>query len=109
MIDSGVFKSKSGQCPREDYEQKAFWQCLYRHAIPVALVLQKFKPEIFREDMEMLREISDVRDARVLKAELDRFYGRNLRDRSRLRRILLIRVSAGRVLKLKRRVFGEEG
>ena len=55
-------------------------------------------PNFFREDFELLQEISEVRDLGTLKQELSRFYGRNLRDKDWVRRTLQIRISGQRVI-----------
>jgi hypothetical protein len=38
------------------------------------------------------------------RAELNRFYGRNLRDKSWVRTPFLLRVSAKKILKIKKRI-----
>jgi hypothetical protein len=89
----------------KDYERAVFWRCLYRHSLPLAAVLYSLKPEFFREDFDFIREVGNITSGEMFKAELNFFYGRNVREKNWLRRIFAIRVSAKRMLKLKNRIF----
>jgi hypothetical protein len=96
-------------CPPEQYERRLFWRCLYRHALPLAALIHwldtEFYRDVFREDFDFIREIGTVKDEDVFQVELDRFYGRNVRDKGWIRGTLLVRVSGKRLLKSKRHVF----
>ena len=100
---------KRFNCAQELYEQRLFWRCLYRHALPVAALVHWLDPEyfldVFREDFDFIREIGDVRDPDVFQVELDRFYGRNVRDKGWIRGALSVRISGKRLRRLKRRLF----
>jgi hypothetical protein len=95
-------------CSEQEYERKVFWKCVYRHALPLALVLRMADSTIFREDFDLMREVGHATCRKDVIGELNRFYGRNVRDRSWLRKLLLIRVSGKRLLKLQRRIFANE-
>jgi hypothetical protein len=92
-------------CLNEDYEETLFWKCLHRHAIPFALILRKIDPEFFREDFDFIRELGHATSRDEVIGELNRFYGRNVRDQSWTRKHLFIRISGKRVLKIQRQVF----
>lgn len=92
-------------CPSERYEQALFWRCLYRHALPFAAVLYRVAPDCYREDFELIHEVSPIQDPRVFQLEVDRFHGRTVRDRNWMRSALLIRLSCKRLMRIRRRVF----
>jgi hypothetical protein len=92
------------KCPQEDFQMKVFWSCLYLHAVPVASFLLRRNPDFFREDLDFIREVGQATTLGEFRAELNRFYGRNLRDKSWLRKPFLLRVSAKKILKLKKRI-----
>ena len=72
-----------------------------------ALWLFRIKPEVFAEDFGVIRELAGVECPEVFAMEVERFDGRNKRDRSFLRRWLGIRVSGQRLTRWKVKCFGE--
>ncbi len=94
--------------PIERYEQAVFRKSLYIHARIFALLILRFRPEIFREDFEVIQELAEVNCPDVFAMEVSRFDGRNKRDRSKLRRLFLIRVSGKRLTRWKARCFSVE-
>jgi hypothetical protein len=99
-----AFCQKFGYVPA-NYRAEVFWRSLYRHALPVAGILYRLKPEFFKEDFDLIAEIAEMTDPELFKGELNFFFGRNLRDKNWFRRILCIRVSADRLIALKNKVF----
>jgi hypothetical protein len=95
-------------CSAEEFEELLFWRCLYRHALPLAAVLRRTQPTFFTEDFSFLRELRRVNSTSEVVGELNRFYGRNVRDRSWLRKSCHIRVSGKRVLRLYRTLARQE-
>lgn len=89
----------------EEYPVRVFRRTLYRHALPVAVILHRFKPEFFQEDFDLIREVGELNDPDLFRSEVNCFFGRNVRDRNWLRRTLRIRVSGDRLLALKNSVF----
>jgi hypothetical protein len=98
-----LFSEKSG-VGAEQFERRLFRKCLFRHALPFAWLLQKLDPHFFREDFEMLRDIASARNTDEVICELNRFFGRNARDKSIFRTVFYIRVSGKRVLRLYRKL-----
>jgi hypothetical protein len=92
----------------EMFDRKLFKKSLYAHARIVAPFLLKFRPEMFREDFEAIRELAMVDCPEIFAMEVNRFHGRNKRDRSILRQLFLIRVSGKRLLKWKAKCFPAE-
>jgi hypothetical protein len=92
-------------CPAEDFEKVLFRRCLHRHAVLFAKFLERRHPGIFKEDYDLIREIAEIRDNETFRNELNRFYGRNVRDKSWLRGAFSIRLSAKRLLRLKNRAL----
>lgn len=95
-------------CPAEGYRREVFWRCVYRHALPLAAIIHRVAPETFQEDFDLIREVGAMTDPETITREINYFYGRNVRDKSWIRRTLLIRVSGKRLLRLKNRVFAQE-
>jgi hypothetical protein len=92
----------------EQFERKLFYKCLFRHALPLAWLLQKCDRDFFREDFEMLRDVASARNTDEVICEVNRFFGRNARDKSFLRTVLFLRVSGKRVLRAYRSLAKEE-
>ena len=86
------------RCSSDDYEQKVFWKSLYRHAVPITYLIYSMAPDFFKEDFDVIKEIGSVIDPKVFTMEIDRFYGRNVREKSWLRRVFLIRISGKRLV-----------
>jgi hypothetical protein len=96
-------------CPTDQFEKTIFQRCLHRHAVPFARLLESQGPGFFKEDYDLIREIAEIRDNQTFRAELNRFYGRNVRDKSWLRGTFSIRLSAKRLLRLKNRALAKAG
>jgi len=92
-------------CPLEEYERRAFRYGLFRHAVPLAWLIYRMRPRFFAEDMDFIREIGGTTDAKMFINELNYFYGRNVREKSWLRKYGHIRVSSDRLLKFRRKMF----
>jgi hypothetical protein len=99
-----LFSGKYGVSP-EQFERKLFRRCLFRHALPFAWFLQRCDPDFFREDYEMLRDVATARNTEEVICEVNRFFGRNARDKNILRTAFYFRVSGKRVLKLYRQLI----
>lgn len=93
------------RCSPEMYERRVFWRSLYRHAVPLAALIYWLKPEFFKEDFDLIRELDRMNNPEIFRSELNFFYGRNMRDRNWIRRTFYIRLSAKRILKLKNELF----
>ena len=93
------------KCAPDEFEEKVFWRCLHRHAWIFAKFLYRSDPKIFKEDIEFIHEIGSVTNPYMFKSELNRYHGRNVRERGWLRGTFVIRVSARRVITLKNRIF----
>lgn len=93
------------QCDHSEFETQVFWRCLHRHAWLPARILYSRDPAIFREDFDFIRELGTVRDPLIFKSELNRYHGRNVRERGWVRGTFVIRVSARRIITLKNRLF----
>lgn len=93
------------RCEPAAFEERVFWRTLHRHSIPLAAWLYKRDPDFFREDFDFIREIGSIKDPRVFTTELNRFHGRNVREKSWLRGSLSVRVSAKRLIRVKNQIF----
>ena len=63
------------QCSPEDFARALFWQCLHRHALPIALLRREF----FAADWELVVQAGRARNLRELNEEIREFVhdGRN--------------------------------
>lgn len=96
------------QVAPEEFEKRLFWMCLFRHSIPFVHLLSRWKPEIFREDYDLVRELAATHSRGEVVTELNRFFGRNRRVGGFWRNVCLFRVSGKRVLQLYRSLLGQE-
>ncbi len=96
-------------CRPEEYTALAFRHCLYTHARPLAPALARLMPSFFAEDFAFLRELGAVTSRSEAITELNRFFGRNVRDKNWLRRSFAIRISGKRVLRLYRTISRAQG
>jgi hypothetical protein len=93
------------ECPAKNFEKQLFRTCLHRHAIPFRRLAAKLDPDFFREDLGLIADLATAASHEEVISELNRFYGRNVRDRNWFRRSFSIRISGKRVLKISRRLF----
>lgn len=96
------------QCPVTEFESQLFTKSLYRHARPFARIVAWCVPEFFREDAGFIRDLASTSSRAEVLTELNRFYGRNVRDRNWLRKHCRIRVSGKRIQRLARSLFVAE-
>lgn len=93
-------------CDTSRFEEGVFWKCLNRpHAWLFARFLFPKHPGIFKEDLDFIHELGGVRDPLVFKNEVNRYHGRNVRERGWIRGTFGIRVSGKRVMRLKNELF----
>jgi hypothetical protein len=93
------------RCTPEQYEKQLFIRCLHRHARPFARLLTRLNPAFFSEDRGFICDLATARSREEVLTELNRFYGRNVRDRNWLRKAFSLRVSGKRVQRLSRKLF----
>lgn len=101
-----LFCEKHELAPSE-FERTLFWMCLFRHSVLVVFLLHRWKPQIFREDFDLMRDVANTVSTGELVTELNRFYGRNRRVGGFWRGVCLCRVSGKRVLRVYRSLIGE--
>jgi hypothetical protein len=83
--------------PPEDYEQALFRQSLYGHARLTRGVLRLLLGrDYFRADLELIRHVADLSDWRHYRQEAAEYHRHHL-NRGFARRVLRLRVSAGRL------------
>jgi hypothetical protein len=91
-------------CSSEQYEERVFWQSIYLHAKVPALLLWGRRATFFKEDLDLLREVANVDCHEVFRMEINRFFGRNRREGSWVRRGFGIRISGKKLMRLKNRL-----
>ena len=101
-----LFSEKWGVDAKE-FERRLFRKCLFRHALPIAGLIERVDPDFFKEDYEMLRDVASARTTEEVICELNRFFGRNARDRSFWRPNFYLRISGKRVLQIYRSLTRE--
>jgi len=92
-------------CPLGEYQERAFRQCLYWHAKPLAPVLRKLNPNFFAEDFKFIRYLGDANGMREARANAADF--RDGVKRSFLRNTMKIRVSGRKATRLAETLFLE--
>lgn len=93
------------ECSSLEYESHAFSVGLYRHARPFASLLARWTPEFFEEDTGFIRDLASAASRAEVLTELNRFYGRNVRDRNWVRKVCHLRISGKRIQRLARSLF----
>ena len=83
-------------CPTSEYDERAFRECLYWHARPLAPVLRRVKPDFFAEDFKFIGYLGEATGVREARANAADFQDANLGRRSFWRRRLKIRCRAER-------------
>src|SRR5262245_37569598 len=93
------------RCPLSEYQEKAFWECLYWHARLFAPVLRRLKPDFFTPDFDFIRYLGNASGFREARANAADF--RDGARRNFLRNALKIRVSGRKAARLAQRLFSE--
>jgi len=93
------------ECSQSEYARAVFWESVHWHAWLPARFLLRRDPALFKEDMEFIQELGSIRDPMIFKSELNRFHGRNVREKGWIRGTFHIRVSARRMIALKNKIF----
>jgi hypothetical protein len=88
-----------------NYTERVFSQSLFWHARCLAPAIRIMSPNFFQEDLAAIEDLGSTQDAAIFIAELGYLHGRHQRDRSWLRKTLLLRVSGKRLLRLWIKVF----
>jgi hypothetical protein len=91
---------RSHRCKPADYEQLCFVKNLFPHARLCVWLFHSKREIVFREDFELLRELASVTCPDTFRYEVNRFYGRNIREKSWLRRVFKIRLSGKKIRKM---------
>lgn len=92
-------------CSIQEFEQQLFSRCLHWHVRPLFRLLRRWNSEFFAEDVGLARDVATAASHGEVLTELNRFYGRNVRDRNWLRKTFSLRLSGKRVLRLSRQLF----
>jgi hypothetical protein len=104
----GVFRLLFCQrfaCSHLEYEQQLFSRCLHWHVRLCAKLLARLNSRFFLEDIGLVRDLATAASHSEVLTELNRFYGRNVRDQNWVRKNFLLRISGKRVLRLSRNLF----
>ncbi|MGV3772782.1 MAG: hypothetical protein ACO1QB_07770 [Verrucomicrobiales bacterium] len=88
------------RCKPEDYEQTCFVKNLFPHARLCYLLFYGKKETFFREDFDLLRELATVTCPDIFSYEVNRFYGRNVREKNWFRRVAKIRLSGRKIRRM---------
>jgi len=99
-----AFCSKFG-CPPEGYESRVFWQCLYRHALPLAGLIYPVSRNFFGEDFRAIKQLGLSRSPVEFRQEVEAFRYLNRTRAGILRGRLKIRVSGQRLVRLSQEMF----
>ena len=104
MVTFRTLYCQQYKCEPKRFPARAFWRCLYPHAIPFVAILYVFYPKMFLPDIEAIRSLGDATSygeidhvAADLKYSLG--FGWLRRD------FLKLRVSGKRMSKLGKKVF----
>lgn len=85
------------RCKPADYEHACFKKNLFPHARLCYWLFTGNNRDFFREDFDLLRELATVSCPDTFRYEVNRFYGRNVREKRFLRRVMKIRLSGRKI------------
>lgn len=90
--------------PPDRYQAEVFWRCVFPATRPLVRLLWWLHPAYFRQDLELIESVAECTSLPEFRSELNsfRFY---YRPRGVGRRLLHLRVSGQRLLKLAAQVF----
>ena len=92
-------------CSIQQFERQFLSRSLHRHARPFARLISRLSPAFFHEDCGFIRDLASASSHGEVVMELNRFYGRNVRDDNWFRKTFSLRISGKRVLRLSRKLF----
>jgi hypothetical protein len=92
-------------CPICEYQERAFRQCLYWHAKPLAAILRRLNPDFFAEDFKFIRYLGEADEVREASANVADF--RDGTKRTFLRNTMKIRVSGRKATRLAQQLFSD--
>ena len=91
-------------CPTEAYDQKVFWRCVHRRSLPLAAVIYFINRDFFKRDFDTIRHLGITRSQGEFQKEVEDYYF-NIRSYGNVfQRMLLVRVSGQRLVRLSRLV-----
>ncbi len=92
-------------CAQEEYEERAFRQCLYWHARFLAPLLRLVNPTLFDNDRKFIRYLGAATDWQEAKTDVNNFYVLNEGKPGFWRETLRLRVSGRKATKLARQLL----
>ena len=85
-------------CPPDRYTKQAFQRCLHRRALVVSWFLRRIRPRFFTLDQNLLAEVGEATDSRMLLAALQSFRQDCAANYNVLHEALRVRISGRRLL-----------
>ena len=95
------------ECPPDEYEERAFRKCLYRHGWILAPVVRLIKRDYFLEDFKFIRFLGASSGVREATVDVKNYNDVNRASGSLLRTDLKIRVSGRKANRLLYQLFQE--
>jgi hypothetical protein len=93
------------KCSESAFERRFFWRGLYRHAVPLALLIEWLHPAFFRDDKAFVEYVGGDDCLGEVHEDISRFeYGNRIRQHW-LRTGLRIRVNSARIAALVRQMW----
>jgi hypothetical protein len=91
--------------PRDQFNDLLFRKGLFLHARLLAPIATRLWPNFFAEDLQFIQEIANVTCPDIVHFEINRFHGRNVREKRWMRRVARIRMSGRKLQKINRQLF----
>jgi len=91
-------------CPRAEYQERAFGELLYAHAKWIAVAIRRCNRRAFTEDIQFIRDIGETTDLMEALALVASFQKAN-RARTNIRTLLKFRLSGFKARLLAYSVF----
>jgi hypothetical protein len=88
------------RCKPENFDHQVFWKCIYRRALPLAVVIWVLERRMFQPDLEVIRALGAAAGAVEMQAVMGEFDTRCRLERSIRRAMFRMRVSGARLSRL---------
>ena len=94
--------------PQVNFEKEVFWNALHPEMRPVAFLIRKLWPGFFHSDLDCIRSIANAESKQEVRAIIASLHYDPKFNRGFIRRVLRVRISGRRIMRLAGRVLAGE-
>lgn len=94
--------------PQAHFEKAVFWNALHPEMRPVAFLIRSLRPSFFHSDMDCIRSIAHAESKQEVRAIIASLQYDPKFNHGFFRRVLRVRISGRRIMRLAARVLSGE-